>query len=161
MNRLAHAVATCGYVGLLRPGPGTWGSLAALPLGWVVMQGGPILFTALTVLLVPLAAWATREVTRGSDDHDPGEVVIDEVLGQWIALMPIAWGAAMAGAPVTALWPGWVAAFLLFRLFDIWKPGPVGAVDRRDDVWGVVLDDAVAGAMAAIGVVVLAGLAHL
>ena len=161
MSRLAHAVATCGYVGLLRPAPGTWGSAAALPLGWVAMQGGAVLFTILTFALVPLGAWATREVTRGSDDHDPSMVVIDEVLGQWIALLPVAWGAAMAGAPLLALWPGWIAAFVLFRLFDIWKPGPVGAVDRRDDVWGVMLDDAVAGAMAAAGVVALAALAHL
>ena len=161
MTRLAHAVATCGYVGLLRPAPGTWGSAVALPLAWVAMLGGPIVFTLSIAALVPLGFWATREVTRDADNHDPSEVVIDEVLGQWIALLPVSWGAAMAGAPVLALWPGWVAAFVLFRLFDIWKPGPVGAVDRRQDVWGVVLDDAVAGVLAAIGVVMLAALAHL
>ncbi|WGH80412.1 phosphatidylglycerophosphatase A family protein [Jannaschia ovalis] len=158
---MARAIATVGFVGLLRPAPGTWGSLAALPLGWLAMQGGPVLFTVLTLALIPLGYWATERVTRGAADHDPGEVVIDEVLGQWIALWPIAWGSWAAGAPVTALWPGWVAAFVLFRLFDIWKPGPVGWVDARDDVWGVVLDDAVAGVFAALGVVALAGLAHL
>lgn len=157
---VARAVATVGYVGTLRPAPGTWGSVAALPLAWLAMQGGPLLFTLLTVAILPLGWWATTLATRGQADHDPGEIVIDEVLGQWIALLPIAWGAARAGVPVTALWPGWIAALLLFRLFDIWKPGPVGWMDRRRDAGGVMLDDAVAGGMAALGVLVLAGLAH-
>ena len=157
---IARAVATVGYVGTLRPAPGTWGSAAALPLGWLAMQGGPVLFTLLTALLLPLGWWATTAATRGLADHDPGEIVIDEVLGQWIALLPLAWGAARAGVPVEALWPGWVAAFLLFRLFDVWKPGPVGWMDRRPNAAGVMLDDAVAGGMAALCVVLLAGLAH-
>ena len=161
MNRAARLIATVGGVGLLRPAPGTWGSAAALPLGWVAMQGGPLLFTLLTAAILPLGWWATAHATRGQADHDPSEIVIDEVLGQWIALLPLAWGAANAGVAVERLWPGWVAAFVLFRLFDIWKPGPVGWMDRRSDAWGVMLDDAVAGLMAALGVVVLAGLAHL
>jgi phosphatidylglycerophosphatase A len=61
---------------------------------------------------------------------------------------------------ITALWPGWLAGFLLFRLFDILKPGPVGWADRRHDATGVMLDDVVAGMFAALGVVVLAGVAH-
>ncbi|WP_371153940.1 phosphatidylglycerophosphatase A [Jannaschia sp. 2305UL9-9] len=159
--KAARLIATVGGVGNLRPAPGTWGSLAALPLGWLVMQGGPILFTLATLAVLPLGLWATKGVTAGSGDHDPSEVVIDEVLGQWIALLPLAWGAANAGVPVERLWPGWIAAFVLFRLFDIWKPGPVGWMDRRSDALGVMLDDAVAGVLAAIGVVVLAALAHL
>ncbi|CTQ34078.1 Phosphatidylglycerophosphatase A [Jannaschia rubra] len=157
---IARVVATVGFVGLLRPAPGTWGSLVALPLAWLAMQGGPILFTALTALILPVGWWATTVTTRGQADHDPGEVVIDEVLGQWIALLPLAWGASNAGVGVERLWPGWIAAFVLFRLFDIWKPGPVGWMDRRSDAGGVMLDDAVAGLMAAVCVVVLAGLAH-
>ncbi|MEM7491152.1 MAG: phosphatidylglycerophosphatase A [Pseudomonadota bacterium] len=158
---MARTVATLGGAGLLRPAPGTWGSLAALPLAWIAMQAGPVAFTLLTAALLPLGYWATVQVTAGSRDHDPSEVVIDEALGQWIALLPIAWGAAAAGVPVTALWPGWVAAFVLFRLFDIWKPGPVGWMDRRSDAWGVMLDDAMAGALAALGVLALAASAHL
>lgn len=161
MSGVARAMATFGYVGLMRPAPGTWGSLAALPVGWLAMQGGPFLFTALTALLLPLGLWATRIVTAGRADHDPGEVVIDEVLGQWIALLPVAWGSWAAGAPVTALWPGWVVAFLAFRLFDISKPWLVGRLDARRDAWGVMLDDAVAGLFAALVVVALAGAAHL
>jgi phosphatidylglycerophosphatase A len=58
------------------------------------------------------------------------------------------------------MWPGWIAAFALFRLFDIWKPWIIGWADRRGDALGVMLDDVIAGIFAAIGVVVLAGLAH-
>ncbi|WP_298431975.1 phosphatidylglycerophosphatase A [uncultured Jannaschia sp.] len=157
---IAKLVATVLYSGLLKPAPGTWGTLAALPLAWLAAQGGPLVFTALTALMVPLGYWATVEVTKGAADHDPGEVVIDELLGVWIALLPVVWGAARAGVEVERLWPGWIAAFVLFRLFDIWKPGPVGWMDRRSDAWGVMLDDAVAGVMAAVGVILLAGLAH-
>ena len=60
------------------------------------------------------------------------------------------------GAELLALYPGWIAAFVLFRLFDIWKPGPVGWADRRGDALGVMLDDVIAGVMAAIGVALLA-----
>ena len=158
--RLAELVATVLGSGHLRPASGTWGTLAALPLAWIVMQGGAPLFTLATLAVLPLGVWATRAVVADGADHDPSQVVIDELLGVWIALLPIAWGARAAGVPVAALWPGWIAAFLLFRLFDIWKPGPVGWLDRRDDVWGVMLDDAVAGAMAALGVLLLAWVAH-
>ena len=67
---------------------------------------------------------------------------------------------AHAGVDVLALWPGWIAAFVGFRLFDIWKPGPVGWADRRDDAVGVMLDDIVAGVMAALLVVALAAAYH-
>ena len=145
----------------MRPAPGTWGSLAALPLAWVVMQAGAAAFTLALLLLIPIAWWSIAVATRGAIDHDPGEIVIDEVAGQWVALLPVAWGAAAAGVSVEALWPGWIAAFALFRLFDVSKVGPVGWADRRADVAGVLVDDLIAGLMAAIGVLALAGLAHL
>lgn len=157
---VARAVAIVGGIGLMRPAPGTWGSAAALPLAWIVMQGGAFTFTAACILLIPLAWWAIEVETRGTFDHDPAEIVVDEVAGQWIALLPVAWGASAAGVPVLTLWPGWIAAFVLFRLFDVWKPGPVGWADRRADVRGVLFDDLIAGAMAAVGVLILAGLAH-
>ena len=157
----ARIVATVFGTGLLRPGPGTWGSLAALPLGWAVMQLGPLAFVVAAILLAPLGYWATARVMAETGRDDPSEVVVDEVLGQWVALMPIAWGAAVADVGVERLWPGWIAAFVLFRLFDIWKPGPVGWADRRHDAVGVMLDDVVAGAMAGVCVVALAALAHL
>ncbi|TFL16736.1 phosphatidylglycerophosphatase A family protein [Jannaschia formosa] len=158
---IARLVGTVFGAGYLRPGPGTWGTLAALPLAWIFMQGGALFFTVATAFVLPLGVWATRKMTDGHPEHDPSEIVIDELLGLWIALIPIAWGAQNAGVAVERLWPGWLAAFVLFRLFDIWKVGPVGWADRRNDVWGVMLDDAIAGVMAAVGVMILAALAHL
>lgn len=158
---MTHLIATFFYVGHLRPGPGTWGSLAALPPGWAICQvGGPWALVLAICLVFALGYWATMHETRGKAEHDPSHIVIDEVAGQWVALLPLAFGAANAGVPILALWPGWIAAFGLFRLFDIWKRGPVGWADRQPGAWGVMLDDIVAGAMAAIGVTLLAGLAH-
>ena len=111
-------------------------------------------------LILSLGWWATQSYTQLHKNHDPSEVIIDEVAGQWIALLPLAVGATHAGASLFALWPGWVAAFLLFRLFDIWKPSIIGWADRRSDAIGVMLDDCFAGLFAALGVIALAGLFH-
>lgn len=158
---LAQIIGTVGGVGYMRPASGTWGSAAALPLGWLVyVIGGPWLIVVLTVALFIAGTWATGVMTRGSENHDPSEVVMDEVVGQWVALMPVFFGAAHVGADVLALWPGWVVGFFAFRLFDIWKPGPVGWADRRNDPIGVMLDDVFAGVMAAVVVVIAAAVAH-
>ncbi|MEM7076787.1 MAG: phosphatidylglycerophosphatase A [Pseudomonadota bacterium] len=157
----ARLVATAFGLGLLRPAPGTWGSLGALPLALCLhLAGGPVLLALATAGIFLVGWWVTHVATRGMEDHDPSEIVIDEVAGQLCALWPVSIGAAMAGAPVLALWPGWIAGFLLFRVFDIWKPGPVGWADRRHDALGVMLDDIFAGVMAALGVAVLAAVAH-
>lgn len=158
---MMHLIATLFGVGNLRPAPGTWGSLAALPLALVlVWLGGPWLLVAGIALATAIGFPAAAAEIAATGEGDPSSVVIDEVAGQWLALLPVAFGAQMMQAPVTALWPGWVAAFLLFRLFDIWKPGAVGRADERGGAAGVMLDDLIAGAFAAIGVVVLAALAH-
>lgn len=158
---IARAVMTVGYVGRLRPASGTWGSAAALPLAWVLhMAGGPLLLA----LGAALAFWAgLRAVaieTAEDADPDRSEIVIDEVVGQWIALLPVSAGAAAAGADVLALWPGWVVAFFAFRFFDIVKVWPANALDRRKDAWGVMADDVIAGIFAALAVVAGAALAH-
>ncbi|WP_296764963.1 phosphatidylglycerophosphatase A [Sediminimonas sp.] len=158
---MIHMIATFFYVGHLRPAPGTWGSLAALPVAWVIYTvGGVWVFLAALALVMPLGWWATRADTAGAADHDPSEIVIDEVAGQWLALAPVLIGAAHVGAAPLALWPGWITAFAAFRLFDIWKPGPVGWADRRNDALGVMLDDIIAGALAAAVVVAAAALSH-
>lgn len=158
---MTRLIATVFYIGYLRPAPGTWGSLAALPLGLLLMiLGGPWLLIIGTAALFGLGWWATVHETRRSGNEDPSEIVVDEVVGQWIALWPLAIGAANVGASYTALWPGWVVAFALFRLFDIKKWGPVGWADRRGDPLGVMLDDVIAGVFAAIGVVLFAGIYH-
>lgn len=160
----ARALATVAGVGLLRPAPGTWGSAAALPLAWAVHALGGFPALAAAVVAVTLAGWwavhaAAREA-GATADPDRSEYVIDEVAGQWVALLPVSAGAWMRGLDLLALWPGLVAAFVLFRLLDIWKPGPVGRADRMHTPWGVMLDDLLAGLLAAAGVVVLAALAH-
>lgn len=158
---ISARIATVGGVGHLRPAPGTWGSLVALPLALILhIIGGFWLLLAGVVLSFGAGWWATAVETKGGDDHDPSEIVIDEVAGQWIALLPLSIGAGHAGVAMTALWPGWIAAFVLFRLFDIWKPGPIGWADRRGDALGVMLDDVIAGVFAALGVMALASLAH-
>ncbi|SPH21331.1 Phosphatidylglycerophosphatase A [Ascidiaceihabitans donghaensis] len=158
---LARMIGTVLGVGYLRPAPGTWGSLVALPWALLLHVLGGFWLLAIGVLAAFVKGWwATAQMTNGSEDHDPSEIVIDEVVGQWIALLPISYGAWANGIPITALWPGWIAAFVLFRLFDIWKPWLVGWADRRGDALGVMLDDVIAGVFAAIGVMVLAGLAH-
>lgn len=158
---MSRLIATFFYVGLLRPAPGTWGSLAALPCAWALhVAGGPWLLIAALIVVAAAGYWATARETARTGVPDPSEIVIDEVAGQWIALLPLSFGAASNGVGMLALWPGWIAAFVLFRLFDIWKPGPVGWADRRHGPLGVMLDDGIAGALAAVCVVILAGLAH-
>lgn len=159
---LSHLIATVFGVGHLKPASGTWGTLAALLLAWPIhLIGGPVLLIIATLLAFAGGFWATRVETAGRDNHDPSEIVIDEVVGLWIAFLPVSIGAAHVGADLTALWPGWIAAFFGFRLFDIWKPGPVGWADRRNDPWGVMLDDVIAGVMAGVLVIALAAVAHL
>ncbi|MDA7963850.1 phosphatidylglycerophosphatase A [Ruegeria sp.] len=157
----ARLIGTVCGVGNLRPAPGTWGSLAALPLAYVLHMIGGFPLLALATLAAFVAGWwATGVMTAGQEDHDPSEIVIDEVAGQFIAIWAVSYPAWSHGIEVTALWPGWVAGFLLFRLFDITKPGPVGWADRRGDPLGVMLDDVIAGVFAAIGVGILAGISH-
>lgn len=159
---MSHLIATFFYIGHIRPAPGTWGSLAALPTAIILYHfGGPLAVVIAIIVAYALGVWATTRETAGKDNHDPSEIVIDEVVGQWIALLPVLYGAARNDAEVLALWPGWVAAFVLFRFFDITKLGPVGWADRRDDATGVMLDDVIAGILAAVGVAVLAAVYHL
>jgi len=158
---MSRLIASFLYSGLMHPAPGTWGTAAALPVAWALMVlGGPWALVAGVVAAIGLGYWATARELAASADPDPGWIVIDEVAGMWIALLPVAFGAAQAGAPPMALWPGWVVAFLAFRLFDIWKPGPVGWADRQGGALGVMLDDIIAGVFAAIAVGLSAGIAH-
>lgn len=161
MSKMSHLIATFFFVGHLKPAPGTWGSLAALPVGWgLYMLGGVPLFGLGIALAIGLGWWATSLETKGKADQDPSEIVIDEVAGQWIALLPVVIGASHSGAGVLALWPGWVTAFLAFRFFDITKTGPVGWADRQHGPMGVMLDDVIAGVFAAIVVGLGAWLSH-
>jgi len=136
----AAVIATAGGIGLLPLMPGSWGSLAALPCAWAIsaLAGRPALATA-AVLVFALGIWAAAAVTRASGSKDPGFIVVDEVAAQFLVLA------------VTPLdWRTYLAAFLLFRVFDIAKPWPVRAIERRvSGGLGVMLDD-VAAALYAI-----------
>ncbi|WP_120504992.1 phosphatidylglycerophosphatase A family protein [Sulfitobacter mediterraneus] len=158
---LAKLIGTFLGVGYIRPAPGTWGSLAALPYGWLlhVIGGLPLLLVGIVIGFLK-GWWATAQMTKGSDDHDPSEIVVDEVIGQWIALIPLSYAAGSIGISILNMWPGWIAAFILFRLFDITKPWIIGWADRRGDALGVMLDDVIAGVFAAVGVVILWAVFH-
>ncbi|OWU84876.1 phosphatidylglycerophosphatase [Oceanicola sp. 22II-s10i] len=157
----SHLIATFGGTGHMRPMPGTWGSAAGLLSAWQLHAIGG---AWLVILAIPVAyfvgVWATAREVERTGNHDPSHVVIDEVAGQWIALLPVLIGADHAGVNVLALWPGWVVAFIAFRAFDILKPGPIGWADRRADATGVMLDDVIAGVFAAVVVAVMGGLFH-
>lgn len=158
---MTRLIATFFYVGLLRPAPGTWGSLAAIPVAWGIhWLAGPIALGLATIGLFAAGLWASEQELLDAEEDDPGEIVVDEVIGMWIALLPVSVGADAMGASFAALWPGILTAFLAFRLFDIWKPWLIGRVDRRGDGLGLMLDDALAGVAAAGVVMIAAWLSH-
>ena len=134
---LARWVASFLGSGLAPVAPGTVGSLAALPPGLALLWISPGALAAGAVLVTAIGLWAVHAARAGDD---PGWVVIYEVAGQWIALLALP-------AP-TAL--GALAAFAAFRLFDITKPGPVGWAERLPGAVGVMADDVLAGALAAL-----------
>jgi len=155
----ARHVSTLLGIGYLKPAPGTWGSAAAVPLAWLIHWAGG--FPLLALASVAVFGLGTLAIGRLDGAKDPAEVVIDEVAGQWVALLPLSAGLWMAGSlPYVFPWPGWLGAFLLFRLFDIWKPGPVGWADRKEGPVWVMLDDVLAGIAAALITTAAAAVAH-
>jgi phosphatidylglycerophosphatase A len=152
--RWATLLATFFGVGLLRPGPGTWGSAATVVLWWLVAHGvapswQPALATLLAALAVAVGIPAATQVSRATGLKDPQFVVIDEVAGQLITLIaaPVAWQSLLLG-------------FILFRGFDIVKPPPVRQLEHLSEGYGIVLDDVAAGlyALMAMQVVLHFGL---
>jgi phosphatidylglycerophosphatase A len=131
---VARFVATLGGAGLIRPAPGTWGSLVVLPL----VMLGPVACMVLAVVVTIAGTWAAGRVLR-DDTEDPGWFVADEGAGMLIALAALG----------SATWLGVALAFGLFRLLDIAKPWPVSWADAQPGAFGVMLDDILAGAMAA------------
>jgi phosphatidylglycerophosphatase A len=149
-TRLAVALATWGGIGYTPVAPGTAGSLAGLLVGWLVVWAGlPVwsLAIAAAVLFLP-ACRAAGVVECCSASTDPSEVVVDEVVGQWIALAAID----------PANWLHWLVAFAAFRAFDALKPFGIRRLERLPDGYGVLADDAAAGLCAMI---VMAGLRWL
>lgn len=143
MNRIALALATWFGCGLFPWGPGTVGSLAAVLIALLVDRylGGTrqFLFGMIFILMMP-AIWSSTRAAVVLGKEDPGKVVIDEVLGQWVTLLAV---------PAFS-WPYLAAAFLLFRLFDIWKPWPVRRLEAFPKGYGIVADDIGAGIYGAL-----------
>lgn len=134
-------LATWGGSGLMAPAPGTWGTLAGLPVGILLMiLGGPVHLVVGIVLVTAAGWWATGQVEAMTGDHDGGYIVIDEVAGVWIALL------AASPTPLSV-----ILAFLLFRAFDIVKPFPCNWLDQKlTGAASVMLDDIAAGLYAAL-----------
>lgn len=150
---MSKLIATFFYVGLVPFAPGTFGSLAALPV-WIALNtlGGWLLVVVGIILSFVVGIWATGVETHGTTSHDPGSIVIDEVAGQWLALLPISLSLVTALPLFGAIFAG----FAFFRLFDILKPWPVSWADNMETPFGVMLDDIFAGALAAISLIIIA-----
>lgn len=134
---LARLIAAGLGIGYARFAPGTVASAAALVVG-----AGLLAVSSWLLFLAAIAASAGgyAAILRAKPEGDPGWVVIDEVAGQWLALLGLA----------HLSWTGCLLAFLLFRLFDITKPGPVGWADRQHNAFGIMADDVIAGLIAAL-----------
>jgi phosphatidylglycerophosphatase A len=141
--KLAYLLSTWFGCGYSPKAPGTAGSLAALVVGIVLHEYcgfGRWQFLTLAALTFIPAVWAAGVTAVASGRKDPQFVVIDEVIGLWIAL---------AGA-VSYNWKSYLGAFALFRLFDIWKPPPVRQLEALPGGWGINLDDVMAGVYGAL-----------
>lgn len=131
----ATLVATWFGAGLLPMAPGTWGSLAALPLGWLIRWfGGTASLVVAAGLVFLIGWWATAHYRLYAAARDPSEVVVDEVSGQWLTFLV---------ADPAIPWH-WLLGFLLFRFFDIIKPWPANLVNRRSTAFAVMADDTIA-----------------
>ena len=160
--RAALLFATAFGLGYLPMAPGTWGSLAGVALAYLVgalhaptIQLGGLVFSNYSpvfwlVLLSLAGVLAATRVAERLGTRDPQVVVIDEVSGQWLAL------AASPALLLPSLTPGghanwkyYLLGFILFRVFDIWKPFPANRAEALPGGWGIMADDWVAGLYAA------------
>ncbi|MFK7916149.1 MAG: phosphatidylglycerophosphatase A [Pseudomonadales bacterium] len=141
LRSLPVFLATGFGSGLMRPAPGTWGSLAGLVIWFFLLAPlSPIKQLLIIIAVFWIGVWACNRIEQRYGLHDPGAIVIDEFVGVWIALLGFG--------------PYWIwalAGFALFRLFDITKPGIVGWADQSlKGGFGVMADDVLAGCLAAI-----------
>jgi phosphatidylglycerophosphatase A len=139
--KLAADVATVLGAGLTPKGSGTAGAVAALPLAYAIAHLDPGLRVASLAALTALSVFATDRYLRyETRTLDPKEVVVDELVGVSIAIAFVPWTLVQVAA-----------AFVLFRFFDIVKPGPIGWLEKRlPGAWGVMFDDVLAGLIAGL-----------
>jgi len=138
----AWTIATWFGCGMAPRAPGTMGSLGALPLYLIAARWGRPGVAAAAVLVTAVGVWAASVVSRELGSHDPQVVVVDEVAGMLITMLPmrdISWLAVAVG-------------FVLFRLLDIVKPWPARTLERLPGGWGIVMDDVAAGLFGAVAI---------
>jgi len=139
MNRVAAEwIGTVFYIGKLPLAPGTWASIFAVLCWYFLFQSvNHFVLPAISIFLFLIGGIASDTIVKHSKEHDPSRIVIDEWVGQWVALsmMPI------------NIRTG-VVAFVAFRIFDIIKLGPVRKMEKIPGGWGIMADDVMAGIMA-------------
>lgn len=136
--------------GWLKPAPGTWGTLASLPLFALLFgaAGTLLMMLGATLLVTLLGCWLCARSLPQLADEDPGWIVIDEWAGQWLTLSLCLTLHHALALPFDVIWV-WLASFLLFRLFDILKPYPIGPCEHLGPPWwSIMADDLLAGLMA-------------
>ncbi|NLV96997.1 MAG: phosphatidylglycerophosphatase A [Desulfovibrionales bacterium] len=141
-DKVALWGATLGPAGRMPKAPGTWGSALALLLAWFLFLPLGLWARVLVLMFIfPLGAWWAGRAEKILDAQDPSCVVVDELWGQWLALLFL--------PNASLLWM--LMAFFLFRCFDIIKPWPVRASEHwLPRGWGIMLDDGLAGLYALI-----------
>lgn len=134
-----HLLAFGFGAGLLPKAPGTAGTLVALPFFLLLVHLPLPLYLAAVAVLFGFGCWVCDESARLLGVHDYGGIVFDEIVGMLIACAPL----LLISGPI---WPWWIAAFAVFRLFDIWKPWPIRLLDAQvEGGFGIMLDDVLAG----------------
>ncbi len=137
-NKLANWFSTVLKIGYLPIAPGTWGSLIAVVIWFLIIEStSTITFITAIIIIFILGVYTSSITERHLAQKDPSIIVIDEWVGQWIALLFV---------PKSLLLG--LVAFALFRLFDIWKPYPIKLLDKYPKGWGIMLDDVLAGVYA-------------
>ncbi|MEE9572970.1 MAG: phosphatidylglycerophosphatase A [Candidatus Neomarinimicrobiota bacterium] len=144
-NILANWVSTVLKIGYLPIAPGTWGSLAAIAVWFIIIESiSTITFIVVIIIIFTFGVYTSSVTERYLKKKDPSIIIIDEWVGQWITLLflhkSLQWG---------------LVAFALFRLFDIWKPYPLKTIDKIQGGWGIMLDDVAAGVYALLVLSVL------
>ena len=144
LNKFIVNFCTLFNLGFIKFMPGTFGSLISLPIGYIILKlFGFWIFILIITLLLAISYYAITEYLIAKKSKDPKEIIIDEFIGQFIALIFI---------PDTIL--GLLASFLLFRFFDITKLYPVNKAEKIPGAIGVLADDVVAGLMAACIIII-------
>ena len=135
MNKTARFLATGFYSGYAPIAPGTAGSAVAWLIFILIPGLRDILLLVLSIVVFIIGVKVATDVEK-TDGHDASVIVIDEMVGMWISLLFL---------PASISWTGWIAAFFLFRLFDVIKPFPAGRSQKLPAGWGIMIDDVLAG----------------